>query len=234
MEIKTFIENFRHAFGERAALPIAVWYSDAPVAATGKSDGCIFLPLNRVAAGETVSLNAENIGCGGGKFYCGYGEMPERVPNFVSLKERYKRTSELVREAVRDVPRAERVALNLARIDTLETFGGVEGLIFFATPDQLSGLAAWAFYDRNDPDTVSALFGSGCSSVITQVVAENARGGYRSFLGFFDPSARIHIDSDLLSFAIPMSRFRVMYETMPQSCLFDTHAWSKIRERMNG
>ena len=84
---------------------------------------------------------------------------------------------------MRDVPRAERVALNLARIDTLETFGGVEGLIFFATPDQLSGLAAWAFYDRNDPDTVSALFGSGCSSVITQVVAENVRGGYRSFLG---------------------------------------------------
>lgn len=53
---------------------------------------------------------------------------PSGVPNFVSLKERYKRTPELVREAVQDVPRAERVALNLARIDTLETFGDVDGV----------------------------------------------------------------------------------------------------------
>ena len=31
-----------------------------------------------------------------------------------------------------------------------------------------------------------------------------------------------------------MSRFKEMYETMRQSCLFDTHAWGKIKERMNG
>ncbi len=35
---------------------------------------------------------AENIGCGGGKFYTGFTEMPERVPTFVSLKEKYKQT----------------------------------------------------------------------------------------------------------------------------------------------
>lgn len=29
-----------------------------------------------------------------------------------------------------------------------------------------------------------------------------------------------------------MSRFREMYRTMRESCLFDTHAWSKVRERM--
>ena len=34
------------------------------------------------------------------------------------------------------------------------------------------------------------------------------------------------------SYTIPMSRFREMYQTMRSSCLFDTHAWGKIRERM--
>ena len=39
---------------------------------------------------HTVSLNADVIGCGGGKFYTGFTDMPERVPTFVSLKEKYK------------------------------------------------------------------------------------------------------------------------------------------------
>ena len=37
---------------------------------------------------------------------------------------------------------------------------------------------------------------------------------------------------DILSFMIPMSRFKEMYDTMRSSCLFDTHAWGKIKERM--
>ena len=39
--------------------------------------------------------------------------------------------------------------------------------------------------------------------------------------------------SNELAFTIPMSRFKVMYNTMRQSCLFDTHGWAKILERIN-
>ena len=77
-------------------------------------------------------------------------------------------------------------------------------------------------------------FGSGCSAVVTQATIENRKGGKRTFLGFFDPSVRPHFEADKLSYTIPMSRFKKMYETMRQSCLFDTHAWGKIKERMNG
>ena len=94
------------------------------------------------------------------------------------------------------VPRAEKEYLHFARIDKVETFDHLEGILFLVNPDILSGLTTWAFFDNNKEDTVIATFGSGCSSG-----------------------------------AIPMSRFKVMYETMRSSCLFDTHAWGKIRER---
>ena len=81
---------------------------------------------------------------------------------------------------------------------------------------------------------VVSTFGSGCSAVVTQATIENRKGGKRTFLGFFDPSVRPHFEADKLSYTIPMSRFKEMYETMRQSCLFDTHAWGKIKERMNG
>ena len=115
----------------------------------------------------------------------------------------------------------------------LDSFESIEGIVFIASPDIISGLVTWACYDRNEPDTVCALFGSGCANTVTQLANENSRGGYRCFLGMFDPSARIHIAADRLSLAIPMSRLGTMLKTMPQCCLFDTHAWSKIRDRLD-
>ena len=40
--------------------------------------------------------------------------------------------------------------------------------------------------------------------------------------------------AELSHSAVPMSCFKVMYHTMRNSCLFDTYAWGKIRERLNG
>lgn len=131
------------------------------------------------------------------------------------------------------VPRTEKAYLHFARIDKLASFDHVESLLFLATPDILSGLTTWAFYDTNAFDTVAAPFGSGCSSVVTLTVLENQKDGRRCFLGFFDPSVRPHFEANLLSFTIPMSRFKEMYHTMRESCLFDTHAWGKIKERIN-
>ena len=235
MEINKFVENFRKAFGEKPSLPIAIWYSEEPISETPKLGGCFFKHLSDIRNGVAVSLNAENIGCGGGKFYGGYSEMPGFVPALVSAKERYKQTSELVLDVIEKIGIQDKNGkyLNFSRIDNLGSFDGVEGLLFLATADVLSGLSAWAFFDRNEPDTVSALFGSGCSSVVTQVTNENNSGGYRSFIGFLDPSVRPFIEGDELTFTIPMSRFRVMYDTMTQSCLFDAHAWGKIFERIN-
>jgi len=235
MNVNQFVQNYKEAFGDSVELPIAFWYADAPLAQTDKIGGCFFKGMNEVRNGIPVSLNADVIGCGGGKFYTGFTEMPERVPNFVSLKEKYKRTPEMVVEFIEsiNVSRTEKKYLNFIRLDQLDTFDGVEAILFLATPDVLSGLTTWAFLDNNREDTEVSTFGSGCSAVVTQPIRENRIGGKRIFLGFFDPSVRPHFEANILSLTIPMSRFKEMYHTMRDSCLFDTHAWSKIRERIN-
>lgn len=235
MEVRTFIENYREAFGIKAELPLVFWYSDQPVAQTGKINGCLFKCMDEVRAGNPVSLNAANIGCGGGQFYTGFIDFPDRIPSFVSLKERYKRTPEMVSEFVEElgVPRAAKEYLNFARIDKVGSFDRLEGLLFLATPDMLSGLTTWTYFDNNATDAVASIFGSGCSAVVTQAILENRKQGRRTFLGFFDPSVRPFFEPNILSFVIPMVRFKEMYATMEESCLFDTHAWGKIQSRMD-
>ena len=161
------------------------------------------------------------------------------LPAFVSQKEHYKQTPEMVLEFIGrlGVPEASGAWLNFARIDTpqaAEAFGTADGALFFATPDILSGLVSWAVYDNNADDAVCVPFGSGCSAVVTQAVRENRRGGRSVFLALFDPSVRPWVDASELGFVAPMSRLREMCGTMRASCLFGTHAWNKVRVRING
>lgn len=234
MNMETFIANYREAFSEKAELPIAFWYSDSLLGEVCKTQGCLFKAFSAVRNGEVISMNAESIGCGGGKFYAGFAPMNDYIPNFVSLKERYKQTPEMVREGIKgmNVQRTSKAYLHFARIDKIDTWEEVEGLLFLATPDMLSGLCTWATFDNNSADAISTLFGSGCSTTITQTVNENQAGGKRTFIGFFDPSVRPYFEDNILSFSIPMSRFKEMYHTMRQCCLFDTHAWGKIKKRI--
>ena len=234
MELKEFIENYREAFGENAQLPLLFGYGDTPVAQTAKIGGCFFKGLQAAREGTPVALSTDVIGCGGGKLYTGFSDMPERVPNFVSLTEKYKRTPEMVADYVKslEMPRATKRYLNFIRADQAESLKGFEGVMFYATPDALSGLCGWAFYDSNEADAVVARFGSGCSTVVSMAVVENSRGGHRCFLGLFDPSVRPWVGKDELSFTVPMSRFKVMTGTMRECFLFGSHAWERVKARL--
>ena len=94
MDAKEFASAYGEAFGPAAGLPLLFWYSDGPVRAVPKVEGCFFKALAGAREGSAVSLNAANIGCGGGKFYTGFAPMPPFVPAFVSQKEHYKQTPE--------------------------------------------------------------------------------------------------------------------------------------------
>ena len=100
MDVKEFASAYGEAFGPAAGLPLLFWYSDGPVRAVPKVEGCFFKALAEAREGSAVSLNAANIGCGGGKFYTGFAPMPPFVPAFVSQKEHYKQTPEMVLEFI--------------------------------------------------------------------------------------------------------------------------------------
>lgn len=234
MTVQEFITLYNDSFGGVAELPIGFWFSNDLLGELTKTQGCMFKAFDKVRGGEPISMSVETLGCGGGKFYCGFAPMAEYIPNFVSQKERYKDSPEGVLQYIEavDVQKIDKSYIHFSRLDNLNSWAELEGVIFFAQPDVLSGLCTWVFYDNHSLDAVSSHFGSGCSATISNVVTENRKGGDRAFLGLFDPSARPYFESNVLSLSIPMSRFQVMLGTLRECSLSGTPAWRKIRNRI--
>lgn len=235
MNITEFIATYREAFGDVAPLPIVFGYSDTPASEVGSVPRCMTGEISKVREGNSLTLCKENVKCGGGGLYTAFTPMPERVPTFVSQVEHYKQTTEQVKEYVNEleIELTDKKYLNFVRIDKVNTLDDVEGILFFATPDILSGLTSWALYDNNAADAVSTPFGSGCSTIITFTVRENRINGRRCFLGMLDPSARPLVPKNELTFVIPVCRFKEMLTTMRDSALFQ-HAFSVVKKRITG
>lgn len=235
MTPRQFAEQYVNYFGEAAMLPVALCYTDAPKNEPRVIKGCMFKQFHRLFKGETITLDATSITCGGGKLYSGMGTMSERIYSFISEYERYKSDPETAKKSVAQInaQRASKPYLNFIRVDKLESFQDVEGLLFFATPDILSGLFTWANYDQTDINAVQMPWGSGCSATITALVNENRCGGKHCYLGMLDVSARPYFKPDILTFAIPMSRFSEMSKTFGQCCLAGAPAWLKVKKRIN-
>lgn len=234
MTVKGFIEKYRQAFGEKAPLPIAFGYSDTPVSEIRSVPKCLVSSISNVRHGNSLTLSAENVICGGGGLYTAFTEMPERVPIFVSEVEHYKKTKEMVVDYVRglNIELTQKPYLNFVRIDNLKEWSDAEALLFFATPDMLAGLSSWAFYDNNSADAVVTQFSSGCASIVTRAISANKSGGRSCFIGMLDPSARPLIPENELTFTIPMCRLMEMLDTMDDSSLYQK-AFSALRRRIN-
>lgn len=235
MTPQQFVLKFREAFGNVASMPIAFWYGDNAVNPESRVPRCMIGAIRKVCDGNPLTLTAENVQCGGGGLYTAFRPMFEGVPVFVSHNEHYKKTPEQVRAYVEslDIEITDKPYLNFVSVDKLDSWNGVEAVVFFATPDILSGLCTWTFYDNDAEDAVVTKFASGCAAVISFATVENRKKGRRCFLGMFDPSARPLVPKNELTFAVPMSRFKEMLGTMPDSALYEK-AFSVVRRRING
>lgn len=233
--MQKFTTLFHEAFGEKTPLPIAFGYSGKAAANVKQIPRCMIGAIRKVCGGEPLTLSANNVLCGGGGLYTAFAPMQERIPAFVSETEHYKQNKEQVKDYVDrlGIRLSEKPYLNFIRIDKLENLDEIEGIVFFATPDVLSGLCSWAFYDNNADDAVCTRFASGCCSIVTFAATENARGGRSCFIGMLDPSARPLIPCNELTFAIPACRFKEMLKTMEQSALFQK-TYSIVRKRITG
>ena len=92
-------------------------------------------------------------------------------------KKNIRKSSELVLDFVEkaNVQITTRQYLNISPITELENFNNVVGIFFLATPDMLSGLASWTFYDNNSDDAITAKFGSGCSSIFRSNIGKQQK-----------------------------------------------------------
>ena len=234
MDNRQFLEDYKEAFGEKATLPIAFWHSDTPVAVPEPVNGCFFPAFEKVRDGQPVSFDSTTMKCGGGKFYCGLAQMPEYVPTFVSEKEHYKASPALVKDFVErlEIDVDKHKYLNFQRIDLMDDSIEFYGGLIFATPDILSGLVSWPYYDNSSDDAFCTPWGSGCSTTIRQVIIEEECLGSRCFIGLFDPSVRPRVRANELMFGITKSRLEEMATFMRDTCLFNGAAWPKVKERI--
>jgi uncharacterized protein (DUF169 family) len=240
----SFIAHWKHYF-PGVALPVAIFYSDSPQNAEPvKKSGahrCIIADIVRVFRGKALAFSSENIGCEGGKRYCGFSDkLRPEFEYFLSYGiegkvegERYKKDPGTVSELMKNTPTRQAPArwLIVKPFDQLTAEDEPEVIVFLAHPDVLAGLFTLANYDRTDLFGVKSPFCAGCGSIVQYPLLENTKGNPDCILGMFDSSARAYVKEGLLSFAIPMKRFETLVGYMDESFLI-TGTWKVMSRRI--
>lgn len=245
LTIKTdFLSRWRKYF-PGAALPVALFFSDelhqAVPAKKYAGHHCIIADFVKASRGKALAFHVENMGCLGGKRYCGYSRvLRPKFEYFLSYGiegelegERYKKDPETVTEFMKTNPYIENLGNYLIAkpFELLEESDTPEVILFFATPDVLAGLFTLANFDRTDIHGVKTPFGSGCSTAFLYPFLENQKSMPDCILGMFDSSARPYVPKETLTFAIPYSRFITLTSYMDESFLI-TETWNGMRKRM--
>jgi uncharacterized protein (DUF169 family) len=238
-----FPELWKEYFGN-AELPIIFYYTDgdggAEWAEKHKVDRCFICELEKVRDGKSLVYNAEIVKCSGAKRYLGYTDkMRPGFEYFLSCGndqtegERYLRSPELVKEFMKNqhtIPGAGRNIV-FKRWDKMDENDNPDVVIFFATPDVLSGLFTLANFDQSEPNGTFTPFAAGCGSIVYHPYLESRSERQRAVIGMFDPSARPCVPENVLTFAVPYKRFEKLVSYMEESFLI-TETWSVMRKRI--
>jgi hypothetical protein len=239
-----FIWQWRKYFNE-GELPVIFYYSgnpgDATVMPSSGNRRCIICELQRVRSGQSLAFTSESVKCGGAKRNLGFTDkMHPDFEYFLSCGiegkmegERYIRTPELVGEFMKNQERLKAPAeyIVFKRWDKLTENDNPDVVIFFATPDILSGLFTLANFDQSEPNSTFTPFGAGCGSIVHYPLLEKDSRRPRAVIGMFDVSARPCVPADVLTFSVPMIRFTQMISYIEESFLI-TDSWKKVQKRI--
>jgi uncharacterized protein (DUF169 family) len=245
MEFKEKLLKLWEKYFGQAELPICFFFADetgdARLVKPSSEHRCVICDLGMVRKGESICFGSESPGCGGGKRYFGFTQ--EIAPNFEYFLscgipgklegERYKKSPQLVREAMKRAPqfRAPAKYIVFKRWDKLNQSDHQEVVIFFAPPDVLSGLFTLTNYDEAEPNGVFAPFCAGCASIVQYPYLEKGSANPRGVLGMFDVSARPCVPPEVLTFSLPINKFSSMIDNMEESFLI-TSSWNKVSARI--
>jgi len=239
-----FIERWGKYF-VNSELPVAFYYTDDPGDAhrvrVAEGQHCFIGDLTAARKGQTLCFDTKSIACFGGKRYLGFSQ--NLMPNFEYFLscgiegklegERYKKTPELVRELLKQVPTFAAPAKSIVfkRWDMLEESDEPQVVIFFAPPDALSGLFTLANYDEPTNEAVFCPMGAGCGTIVQYPLIESRSNHPRAVLGMFDVSARPGVEASTLTFSVPMQKFERMVADMDESFLI-TGSWDRVKTRL--
>lgn len=148
--------------------------------------------------------------------------------------ERYKKSPELVRKFVEnlpslDIPNEYVIFKPLSRVENEEPVV----VIFIANPHQLSALVILANYARETNDNVIIPMGAGCHQIGIYPYREARSENPRAVVGLTDLDARLNVRAllgdDVFTFAVPYKMFKEMEENVKDSFL-EIGTWTKLSE----
>jgi uncharacterized protein (DUF169 family) len=237
-------KQFRESLGLRES-PLGIYYTNNKPEGVTPETGihlCMIGFLKKARKkGKTVYFDKSHFGCPGGGYYMGFLESPRpNIEYFLSCGipgemegERYIKTPELAREYFGKMkPRPAPASYCVFK--SIETFQGEEKpevVVFFGSPDILSGLFTLTNYALGSTDGVYTPFGSGCSTILTYPLKEAEKTEPRSILGMFDVSARPMVEKDVLTFSMPYSIFLKLLSNV-QGSFLQTESWKKVLQRI--
>jgi len=241
---KDLWKQFRETLGLKES-PLGVYYTDKKpegVTPTEGIHGCmISLLQNARKKGMTVYFDKTHFGCPGGAYYMGFFESPRpNIEYFLSCGipgqmegERYIKTPEIAREYFSKMkPRPAPAPYCVFKpIDQFKDDEKPEVVVFFASPDILSGLITLTNYTLELFDAVYTPFSSGCGAILTRPLQEAEKEQPRAILGMFDVSARPLVEKDTLTLSMPYSVFLKLLENVTGSFL-ETESWKKVHQRI--
>ncbi len=225
--------------------PLGFFYSNeepAGVKPNKKGHICMIGLLRQARKkGETIYFDEEHFGCEGGAYYLGFRPLPRpKIEYFLSCGipgemegERYIKTPEIAREYFasmkpRPAPAKYAIFKSLTKFTEKEE---PEVIIFFASPDVLSGLVVLTGYATESREAIRLPFSSGCGSIVTHPLKEAEKEKPQAILGMFDVSARPFVEENILTLAMPTKLFLVLLKNQEESFLI-TNSWQKVRERI--
>jgi hypothetical protein len=242
--IEAFLERWQRYF-PAVDIPISFYYTDDPddgeQAPVSGEFHCLICDLARVRKGRPTSFNFDRMGCGGAQRSAGYRqELREHFDYFLSCGLRghidgirFKKTPELVHQHMENQKpfKAPGRFIVFKRLDQLDPADQPLAVVFFAHADILAGLYTLANFDEPSPDGVICPSGSGCASVVYFPYRESLSDNPRAVLGMFDISARPCVRENILTLAIPWTRFTRMVGNMDDSFLI-TNQWAEVQKRI--
>lgn len=240
-----FIRQWKKYFNNADA-PLTFSYTDNPVNAKIVSPSakwtCLICELQKVRAGESMAFSSDSLKCGGARRYLGFADrMRPKFEYFLSCGienemegERYIRTPDLVQEIMKKQQKLniQGKYIVFKRWDMLNENDNPDVVVFFATPDILSGLFTLANFDQSEPDSTFTPFGAGCGSIVYYPYLEKDSSRPRAVIGMFDVSARPCVPAGILTFSVPMAKLKKMISYMDESFLI-TDYWKKVQKRIN-
>jgi hypothetical protein len=206
-----------------------------------KGAGCIVPLIFSSAKGQNVAIDKDSTGWDCSAFYLGYKDwIFEGIECFLTdgivfgrNGERFIKTKSQAKAFVESFKPKE-INTKVTIFKSLEEFKDNEKpeiVIFFVTPDELSGLVYLLHYNSpNMDDIVITRFISGCGSIITLPMKIKLEGSKKAVIGMHDISARLRLPKEIMTLAMPIDLLNDIYIEIDDSFVI-TNNWERIKER---